>query len=96
LFTAKVDAETRVLLKHSGFDPELALRFIERGDERLPFVLQEENGSVNSVFKHYENIHASLADATSIRLAKISDSPSLLTTDSYFHIYRRHGSQTIP
>lgn len=91
-----VVAETCFLLKRSGFDPSLALQFIERGVVQLPFVLQEQIGAVSSLFKRYENVPASLADAELIRLAEINDSPLLLTTDSDFHIYRRHGRQTIP
>ncbi|MFM6127493.1 MAG: type II toxin-antitoxin system VapC family toxin [Sphaerospermopsis kisseleviana] len=91
-----VVAETCFLLKRSGFDPSLALQFIERGVVQVPFVLQEQIGSVSSLFKRYENVPASLADAALIRLAEITDSPLLLTTDSDFHIYRRHGRQTIP
>jgi predicted nucleic acid-binding protein len=34
-----VVAETCFLLKRSGFDPSLALQFIERGVVQLPFVL---------------------------------------------------------
>jgi uncharacterized protein len=51
---------------------------------------------VSTLFKRYENVPASLADASLIRLAEIHDAPVLLTTDSDFHIYRRHGRQTIP
>jgi predicted nucleic acid-binding protein len=91
-----VVAETCFLLKRSGFDPSLALQFIERGVVQLPFVLQEQISSVSSLFRRYENVPASLADAALIRLAEINDSPLLLTTDSDFHIYRRHGRQTIP
>ena len=91
-----VVAETCFLLKRSGFDPSLPLQFIERGVVQLPFVLQEQIRSVSSLFKRYENVPASLADAALIRLAEINDSPLLITTDSDFHIYRRHGRQTIP
>jgi predicted nucleic acid-binding protein len=91
-----VVAETCFLLKRSGFDPSLPLQFIERGVVQLPFVLQEQIGSISSLFKRYENVPASLADAALIRLAEINDSPLLITTDSDFHIYRRHGRQTIP
>jgi predicted nucleic acid-binding protein len=91
-----VVAETCFLLKRSGFDPSLPLQFIERGVVKFPFVLQEQIGSVSSLFKRYENVPASLADAALIRLAEINDSPLLITTDSDFHIYRRHGRQTIP
>ena len=91
-----VVAETCFLLKRSGFDPSLPLQFIERGVVQLPFVLQEQIDSVSSLFKRYENVPASLADAALIRLAEINDSPLLITTDSDFHIYRRHGRRTIP
>ncbi len=91
-----VVAETCFLLKRSGFDPSLPLQFVERGVVQLPFVLQEQIGSVSSLFKRYENVPASLADAALIRLAEINESPLLITTDSDFHIYRRHGRQTIP
>ncbi|MBE9154245.1 MULTISPECIES: type II toxin-antitoxin system VapC family toxin [unclassified Cyanobium] len=91
-----VVAETCFLLKRSGFDPSLALQFIERGVVQLPFVLQEQIGSVSSLFKRYENVPASLADTALIRLSEMNDSPLLLTTDNDFHIYRRHGRQTIP
>lgn len=70
-----VVAETCFLLKRSGFDPSLPLQFIERGVVQLPFVLQEQIGSVSSLFKRYENVPASLADAALIRLAEIKDSP---------------------
>lgn len=91
-----VVAETCFLLKRSGFDPSLALQFIERGVVQLPFVLQEQISSVSSLFKRYENVPASLADAALIRLAEINDLPLLLTTDRDFHLYRRHGRQIIP
>jgi predicted nucleic acid-binding protein len=91
-----VVAETCFLLKRSGFNPALALQFIHRGVVQLPFSLQDQIASVGSLFKRYENVTASLADAALIRMAEIYDSPLLLTTDSDFHIYRRHGRQTIP
>lgn len=59
-------------------------------------MLQEQIGSVSSLFKRYENVPASLADAALIRLAEINDSSLLLTTDGDFHIYSRHGRQMIP
>lgn len=91
-----VVAETCFLLARSGFHPALALQFIERGVVQLPFALQEQISAVSALFRRYENVPASLADAALIRLAEINDSPLLLTTDSDFHIYRRHGRQTIP
>jgi len=76
-----VVAETCFLLKRSSFDPSLALQFIERGVVHLPLVIQAQISSVSSLFKRYENVPVSLADAVLIRLAEINNSPLLLTTD---------------
>ena len=62
----------------------------------MSFALQEQSSAVSSLFKRYENMPASLADASLIRLAEITDAPLLLTIDSDVQIYRRHGRQTIP
>ena len=91
-----VVAETCFLLARSGFDPALALQFIQRGVVQLPFVLQEQIEAVSTLFKRYDNLPASLADAALIRLAEISDAPALLPINSDFRIYRRHGRQRIP
>jgi predicted nucleic acid-binding protein len=91
-----VVAETCFLLARAGFDPALALQFIERGVVQLPFALQDQISAVRALLKRYDNVPASLADAAMIRLAEVHDSPLLITTDSDFHIYRRHGRQTIP
>ena len=91
-----VVAETCFLLARAGFDPALALQFIERGVVQLPFALQDQISAVRALLKRYENVPASIADAALIRLAEVHDSPLLITTDSDFHIYRRHGRQTIP
>lgn len=38
----------------------------------------------------------SLADACLVRMTETLDDPLLLTTDTDFHVYRRHGRQTVP
>ncbi len=89
-------AESCFLLKRFGFPPSFALQLIELEVIQLPFVLQEQISAVSSLFKRYEIIPASPADVALIRLGEINDSPLLLTTESNVHIFRRHGSQTIP
>jgi uncharacterized protein len=58
-----VVAETCFLLARSGFDPVLALQFIQRGVVQLPFVLQEQIEAVSTLFKRYDNVPA-LLDST--------------------------------
>jgi uncharacterized protein len=38
----------------------------------------------------------SFADACLVRMTEVVNDPTLLTTDSDFRIYRRHGRQMIP
>ena len=59
-------------------------------------MLQDQIQAVHGLFKRYENVPVSLVDAALVRLAEISDAPTLLTTDSDFHLYRRRGRQSIP
>jgi hypothetical protein len=44
----------------------------------------------------YRNIPMSLADACVVRMSEIFPDPVVVTTDSDFIIYRRHGRQTVP
>ena len=55
-------------------------------------------GAVRCVFRFGEDLDAvlSFADACLVRMTETLNDPMLLTTDSDFHIYRRHSRQTIP
>jgi predicted nucleic acid-binding protein len=48
------------------------------------------------LMKKYCNVPMSFADACLVRMSEVLPSPIVLTTDSDFHVYRRHGRQTIP
>ena len=48
------------------------------------------------IIRKYAYVPATLADAALIRMTETHDDPVLLTTDSDFRVYRRHGRQTIP
>lgn len=91
-----VVAETCFLLARAGFDPAVALQFIERKVVQLPFVLQDQIGTVRQLFERYDNVPASLADASLIRLSELMERCALLTLGSAFTIYRRHGRKPIP
>ncbi len=63
---------------------------------QLPFVLQNQIMAVSTLFRRYDNVPASLADASLIRLSQINDSPLQLTTDSDFHFYQRYAGRLSP
>ena len=91
-----VVAETCFLLARGGFDPGKALQLIERGVVQLAMHLDEEITTVRALFERYDNVPASLADACLIRMSELFDPSRVLTLDSDFRIYRRHGRKTIP
>ena len=58
--------------------------------------LDEEITTVHALFERYDNGPASLADACLIRMSELFEPSRVLTLDSDFRIYRRHGRKTIP
>jgi len=90
-----VVTETCFLLARAGFDPAKALALLERGVVRIGMALSEEASAVRKLFERYENLPASLADACLIRLSELYEDSRVMTLDSDFHIYRRHGRKTI-
>ncbi|HWS06084.1 MAG TPA: PIN domain-containing protein [Burkholderiaceae bacterium] len=91
-----VVAETCFLLARSGFDPSRALALVERGVVRVALSLSDQVGAVRALFERYDNVPASLADACLIRLSELHDPCRVLTLDSDFAVYRRHGRKVIP
>ena len=90
-----VVAETCFLLARGGFDPGKALELVERGVVKLGMTLNEEISTVRALFARYDNVPASLADACLIRMSELYDPCRVLTLDSDFRIYRRHGRKAI-
>ena len=91
-----VVTEVCFLLARGGHDPAKALLLIERGVVRIAMDLGEELAAVRTLFEKYDNVPASLADACLIRLSELFDPCRVLTLDSDFHVYRRHGRRVIP
>ena len=46
--------------------------------------------------KKYVDVPMSFADACLVRMSEVFSDPMILTTDSDFRVYRRHGRQVIP
>ena len=91
-----VIAETCFLLARAGFDPAKALELVARGVVRVGMQLHEEVGAVKALFERYENVPASLADACLIRMSELYEDSKVLTLDSDFDVYGRHGRKAIP
>jgi uncharacterized protein len=60
------------------------------------FNLGDEVEGVLALMQKYANLPMSLADACLVRMTEALTDPVLLTTDTDFRIYRRHGRQAVP
>ena len=60
------------------------------------FRFGDDTEAVLRLLSRYDNVPISFADACLVRLTETTNDPILLTTDTDFRIYRRHGRQTIP
>jgi uncharacterized protein len=60
------------------------------------FDLDQEVEETLKLMQKYADLPMSLADACLVRMAEVMTNPVLLTTDTDFRVYRRHGRQAIP
>jgi len=58
--------------------------------------INEHLDEIIALLRKYADVPMSLADACLVRMSEVFSDPMLLTTDSDFHIYRRHGRQVVP
>ena len=69
---------------------------LRRGAVVISFDLGGNLDAVLKLMQKYEDVPASLADACLVRMTETLAGPMLLTTDTDFRIYRRHGRQVVP
>jgi predicted nucleic acid-binding protein len=82
------------LLGGHGTPPLSAL--LRRGSVVVAFDLGDNLESVLKLMQKYADVPASLADACLLRMTETLGDPVILTTDSDFRVYRRHGRQVVP
>ena len=58
--------------------------------------LSQEIAPVRELYQRYDNLPASLADACLVRMSELYEPCAVLTLESDFHVYRRHGRKVIP
>jgi predicted nucleic acid-binding protein len=62
----------------------------------LPFRLGDETVPTGTLMKKYADVPMSVADACLVRMAERFHESAILTIDSDFRLYRKHGRQVIP
>jgi predicted nucleic acid-binding protein len=88
--------EAAFLLKREGRDADPLFTLLERGVIRVGFSIREQRADLRALMRRYRNRPMSLADACLVRLSEIHTNAEVLTLDSDFRIYRRHGNKVIP
>ncbi len=91
LLCEPVIVETLYLLSGSPRAHDAVFRLIEKGALRLSFRIDEHVDALRRLMDKYRDTPMSLADACIVRMAEIHDRHAVVTLDSGFLIYRKHG-----
>ncbi|MBL9142092.1 MAG: PIN domain-containing protein [Verrucomicrobiaceae bacterium] len=91
-----VVSESWFLLRHLPRHLAKLRAMLADGIFDLSFHLEDEAASISALMDRYDDVPMSLADACLVRLSELHPKLPLVTLDSDFKIYRRHGRQMIP
>lgn len=89
-----VISEAFYLAGEIGFDSITTL--LRTGALLSTFHAADSMQEVVQLLSKYADVPMSFADACLVRMTEIMPDPVLLTADSDFRVYRRHGRQIIP
>lgn len=89
-------SEACFLLRGLDDGPERVLELVHRGAVSVPFRLEDELPAVRRLLVRYADVPMSLADGCLVRMAERHADSVVMTLDSDFRIYRRHGRQVVP
>jgi uncharacterized protein len=68
---------------------------LENGALRIAFRIDEHVAALRKLHQKHRDPPMSLADACTVRMAELHDQYAVLTLDSYFMIYRKHGHEPL-
>jgi predicted nucleic acid-binding protein len=87
--------ETIYLLARFPRAQDALFSLLHNGALVLAFRLEEHIGPLHGLLRKYRDTPMSLADACVVRMAEIHDEHCVLTLDSDFTVYRKHGRQPL-
>jgi predicted nucleic acid-binding protein len=83
--------ETIYLLARFPKAQDALLDLLQNGALTVAFRLEEHIGALHRLLRKYRDTPMSLADACVVRMAEIHENHLVLTLDSDFTVYRKHG-----
>jgi predicted nucleic acid-binding protein len=84
-----------LLARFSGAQNAL-FGLLENGALRIAFSIDEHVPTLRKPHQKYRDRPMSLADACIVRMAEIYEQLAVLTLDSDFSVYRKHGRVPLP
>ena len=84
-------AEAMYLLRRYPKAQDALLELIQNGALSVAFQLNAHLGALRRLLQKYKDTPMSLADACIVRMSEIHDRHAVLTLDSDFMVYRKHG-----
>jgi uncharacterized protein len=91
LICEPVLTETSYLLMRYPKAQDTLLDFLQNGALRIAFLISDHIDALHRLLRKYRDTPMSLADACVVRMAEINDQHRVLTLDSDFSVYRKHG-----
>jgi predicted nucleic acid-binding protein len=89
-------AEAMYLLARYPKAQDAVLRLIQDGALSVAFRLDEHLEALRKLLQKHKDTPMSLADACIVRMSEIHDRHAVLTLDSDFLVYRKHGRAALP
>ena len=96
LTSEPVLTETAFLLARRGGSALQLFDLIDHAIIKVGIRIDHEWPALRDLMRKYPDAPMSLADATLVRLSEQHRTCRVLTLDSHFRIYRRHGNKTLP
>jgi len=88
-------AETMYLLARYPNAQEAVLDLIHNGALSVAFRIDEHIGALRNLLRKYRDVPMSLADGCIVRMAELYERHAVLTLDSDFLVYRKHGRASL-
>lgn len=88
-------SEACFLLRAMRGGSKAVLELLERHLVQVPFRLSDEIVRIKLLLTRYANVPMSLADSCLVRMSEQYTGSIVLTCDSDFRLYRKHGRQVI-
>jgi uncharacterized protein len=87
--------EAMFLLQEHSRVQDTLLEFVQDGEFSIAFRVDDHIRPLRDMMRKYRDVPMSLADACLVCMAEIHEGHAVLTLDSDFSIYRKHGRRPL-